>query len=62
MWEDHAAMQRHHEAISPRTDLGIIHLVAREAWGLKRMPIRLQNRLKHHGSLQLTSMNLPSQF
>jgi hypothetical protein len=59
MWEDVAPKQRLHEAISPRTDPSIIHLIAREAQGLKRMPRSLQNRPEHRGSLQPTTMKWP---
>jgi hypothetical protein len=61
MWEGVAPKQRLHEAISPRTDPSIIHLIAREAQGLKRMPRSLQNRPEHRGSLQPTTMKWPPQ-
>jgi hypothetical protein len=57
MWEDITAKQINHEAISPGTDSGIIHLITSEARGLKRMHRRLQNRPERCGSLQPTSTN-----
>jgi hypothetical protein len=56
-WEDIAANQRYHEAMSLRTEPGIIHRIARESRGLKRMPRGLQNMHEHRGTLQLTSTN-----